>query len=152
MIELWTDGSCPSNGLTNAAGGWAYAIFIDDKLETTNKGKELNTTNQRMEMQGIIEGLKFIEKKYKINFEEIVVYTDSAYCLNCWQKKWWEKWINNGWVNSKKQPVKNKELWQELVPWFQKSSSQFNMVKVKGHNGIEKNELVDKLACEAAKS
>lgn len=150
MIELWTDGACSGNGQENASGGWGFAVYINDELKAYGSGWVEDTTNQRMEMQAIIEGLDFLEKNYEINFEEIRVFTDSAYCLNCWKQNWWKNWVANGWKTSKKEPVKNKDLWLKLIPWFGTSSLQFNMVKVKGHSGNKRNDFVDELARSAA--
>ena len=72
------------------------------------------------------------------------VYTDSAYIYQCMSQKWHINWIRNGWRNAKKEPVKNKELWEQLIPFFE--NKHFKFLKVAGHNGIEWNEKADKLA------
>lgn len=144
---IYTDGAVSNNGYENSKGGWAYIILKDNNEYISNYGKEDNTTNQRMELIAAIEGLKNIEID-KLNFEdEIIVKTDSAYLYNCWKNNWYSKWEINGWINSNKQRVANKELWEELIPFFKNSNVLFE--KVKGHSGDYYNELVDKLAVRA---
>ena len=84
--------------------------------------------------------------------ENITVLSDSAYCINCYKQGWWRAWVSNGWVNSKKEPVANKELWRQLIPFFE--NPLFSFVKVKGHNGNDTadaywNDIVDKMAVNA---
>ena len=82
-------------------------------------------------------------------FDKVEVYSDSAYCINCYQQSWWKAWLHNNWVNSKKEPIKNKELWEKLILYFQ--DARFQFIKVKGHNGDYWNERVDELAVAARK-
>lgn len=144
-IEIYTDGSCSGNGQKNASGGWGYIVLCDGK-KVAGSGKELNTTNQRMEMVAVISALSFVEKNYSLeNFrDEIIIYTDSAYISNCWKDSWYKKWLYNGWMNAKKEPIANRDLWIYLIPWF--DTPNFSIVKVKGHVGNHYNELVDQLA------
>ena len=141
-ISIYTDGACSGNGKSDATGGWGYIILGLKLFAIQGQGKEPSTTNQRMELQAAIEALKRIEK---ISFaDSITLYTDSAYLSNCWKQNWWRTWISNGWRNSKKEPVANKDLWEQLVPWF--DNVNFSIEKVKGHSGDKYNEIVDKLA------
>jgi ribonuclease HI len=78
---------------------------------------------------------------------EIVVYSDSAYVINCYKQKWYKKWQVNGWINSKKQPVANKELWEQLIPYFE--NPFFSFEKVAGHADNKYNNLVDEMAVKA---
>ena len=100
-----------------------------------------------MELTAVINFFKLSYKGF-IKFEEfspeIVIYTDSAYLHNCWKDKWWKKWEFNGWKNSKKEPVANRSLWEQLIPWF--NNSNFRIVKVKGHSDNKYNILADALA------
>ena len=97
-------------------------------------------------MLAIIEGCQYVEKNYPL-ITSVNIYSDSAYCINCYQQKWYKKWIQNGWVNSKKQSVKNRELWELLIPFFE--DNRFNFIKVKGHVGDKYNEMVDEMAVKA---
>ena len=81
------------------------------------------------------------------SLDKVEFYTDSAYIHNCYSQGWWKKWVINGWINSKKQPVANKELWELIIPLF--NNKQFSFYKVKGHQGDYWNEYVDKLAVSA---
>ena len=114
----------------------------------SGSGYAYDTTNNKMELKAIIEGLAAVRLLIENDdFNSIYVFSDSAYCVNCVEQKWYAKWQKNGWCNSKKEPVKNKELWKQLIPYFE--NPQFFFKKVKGHSGIEENEYVDKLAREA---
>lgn len=146
-LELWTDGSCKKNGQKGAYGGWGAVIIDKGDCEYRAYGKEEATTNNAMEMKAIIKGLNFIKEKYE-NSVKVIVYSDSAYILNCRTQRWYDSWIKNGWKNSKKEKVKNRELWEELIPYFEDELIDFQ--KVAGHVGIEYNEMVDNLAQSAA--
>lgn len=146
MFNIYTDGACKGNGQIHSRGGWGYVILNteDKNYFIENSGNEINTTNNRMEMIAVINALlNFSKKEEKIN-----IYTDSAYIHNCIKQKWYYTWKNNGWINSKKEPVKNKDLWEQIIPYFDNDNITF--IKVKGHNGDKWNEYVDKLAIVAA--
>ena len=99
-------------------------------------------TNNICELIAIIEGCIWAKESYPL--EKITIRTDSAYCHNCYTQKWYKNWQKNGWKNSKKEPVKNKELWIAL----DNEKSKFRnieFIKVKGHANDEGNILVDKL-------
>lgn len=131
---LATDGGYRAS--TNI-GAWAFVVEGD--ISIVDFGTEEGTTNQKMELKAIIEALKYA----KTNFpnEEIEVLSDSAYCVNGMNQRWFDKWILNRWLNSKSEPVKNKELWQELIDLDKELDVKY--VKVKGHNGDELNEMAD---------
>lgn len=146
---IYTDGSCRGNGKENNTGGYAFVILNEnDKVLVKRSCQELNTTNNRMEMKAIIEALG--EVMHFINGQNflIEIYSDSAYVHNCKTQKWYKSWQNNNWKNSKKEPVKNKELWELLIFFFEDARFIFN--KVKGHAGNKYNEIVDKLAVAAS--
>lgn len=150
-LKIYTDGSCKGNGGSNSRGGWAF-VFIDEEEEIILKlsGGELNTTNNRMELTAVIEAIRVAEvfaKSHRVIYCEI--YTDSAYIHNCIKQKWYKNWESNGWITSKKTPVLNKDLWMQLVPYFE--DARFDFFKVKGHTGKQDwNDMVDKLAQSAA--
>ena len=95
---------------------------------------------------GIISGCQNIIHSLNV-FDKVEVISDSAYCIRCYKDKWWENWLRNGWLNSKKQPVANKELWESLIPFFK--DNRFTFKNCKGHAGNYWNEYVDKLAVQA---
>jgi ribonuclease HI len=146
-LKIYTDGSCKGNGSSNSRGGWAF-VFIDEEEEIILKhsGREINTTNNRMELTAVIEAIQIAEvfaKSHRVIYCEI--YTDSAYIHNCIKQKWYKNWESNGWITSKKTPVLNKDLWMQLVPYFE--DARFDFFKVKGHTGKQDwNDMVDKLA------
>lgn len=147
--EIYTDGAASNNGCKNAIGGYAYAIWKDGELIKYGHGCEKGATNQQMELTAIIKGLKAAEQLSKLNFEEteMVVYTDSAYCQRCYAENWYMNWLWNGWLTNSKKPVANKELWEQLIPFF--TRTDVSLVKVKGHAHDKKNELVDQMAVNA---
>ena len=139
MIKIYTDGSCLSNP---GNGGWAAIIIKDDKI-TEISGNEKNTTNNRMELLAPISALSKIEDK-----ENIEIYTDSKY-VKQGITQWINNWKSNGWKTSKKEDVKNKDLWTQLDELNSSLEVQWNWVKA--HAGNEFNEKVDLLAKKAAK-
>ena len=138
MIKIYTDGSC----LTNPGnGGWAAIISEDGKMKKIT-GSEKNTTNNRMELLAPINALKQIDAKSKIE-----IFTDSQY-VKLGITDWINKWVNNNWQTSKKEDVKNKDLWIELYNLNQSLDVNWNWVKA--HAGNPHNEEVDLLAKQAA--
>jgi ribonuclease HI len=109
QIVIYTDGACSGNGGGNARGGWA-AILVHPSKERKLSGAESNATNQRMELRAAIEALKALTAPC-----QVTLYSDSAYMVNCFWDRWYEAWRQNGWRNKKKQPVANRELWEELL-------------------------------------
>lgn len=136
VVELYTDGACSGNP---GPGGWG-AILVYQGKEKELYGSAQNTTNQRMEIQAVIEGLKAL----KVKGWEVRVYSDSAYVVNAFHQDWLGKWQANGWKNSKKDEVANRDLWQELIDLCRQN--RVVMHKVKGHAGHEYNERCDQLA------
>jgi ribonuclease HI len=140
MIKIYTDGSCLNNP---GNGGWA-AIISDNGVVSKISGSEKNTTNNKMELIAPINALKKINKDKKVE-----IYTDSKY-VKLGITEWIHKWIKNNWQTSKKENVKNKELWIELYELTR--SFEINWIWVKAHAGNTLNEEVDMLAKRAAKS
>lgn len=137
-IILYTDGACSGNP---GPGGWGAVLIFND-IEKELSGANPNTTNNVMEITAVIEGLKALKRPCNVN-----IYSDSAYVVNCFEKNWINNWIKNNWVNSKKEPVKNKELWLELLNLTKIHKVTFN--KVKGHSNVKYNNRCDELARNA---
>ena len=143
--HIYTDGAASPNPGT---GGWAFAVVVDDKIIYKENGREENTTNQRMEMKAVAAACEFIstvQRAHGFIMDDFIIYTDSAYIYNCYSAKWYAAWERNGWRNSKKEPVANRDLWEEIVPFFE----NVGFKKVRGHCGNKYNEIVDKLAVAA---
>jgi ribonuclease HI len=140
MIKIYTDGSCLDNP---GNGGWA-AIINDNDTIIKISGGEKNTTNNKMELMAPINALKKINKGKKVE-----IYIDSKY-VKLGITEWIHKWIKNNWQTSKKENVKNKELWIELFKLTK--SFEINWIWVKAHSGDALNEEVDSLAKKAAES
>ena len=138
MIKIYTDGSCLSNP---GNGGWAAIININGDIKKIS-GNEKNTTNNRMELMAPINALKNINSK-----DPIEIFTDSKYVKNG-INEWINTWVLNNWKTSKKENVKNKDLWLELHKLNQSLNVKWNWVKA--HAGDPLNEEVDILAKKAA--
>ena len=146
MYEIYTDGATSKNGYEGSQGGYAWALIKDGECIDYASYAIAPATNNICEMMAIIMACEEILPILE-DFDGVIVYSDSAYCINCYKQFWWKAWLHNNWVNSKKEPVKNKELWEKLIPFFQ--DARFQFVKVKGHAGNVYNEFVDRLAVEA---
>jgi ribonuclease HI/uncharacterized phage-like protein YoqJ len=131
---VYTDGACSGNP---GPGGWAWAV-PDGPFAT---GAERSTTNQRMELAAALEAVRSLAGPLQ-------VVSDSTYLVNCFRDRWWEGWIARGWVNSQRKPVANRDLWEPLVDEVVERRIGFRWVK--GHSGDPWNDLVDRLAVEAA--
>lgn len=140
-ILIYADGGCRGNRKNDNVGGWGVFLKYND-YEKTLYGGTKNTTNNKMELTSVIKGLKACKKR---DVQTIVVM-DSSYVVD--NLKWVPTWKKKNWRNSKNKPVKNKELWEELyklVCLF----SKIQFKRVKGHSGIEGNEIADSLANKA---
>lgn len=147
---IYCDGSTRANGQADAVGGWAYLVSIQEfgePYQFIGVGSAEGTTNQRMELTAAINALDKIVDEL-CPFDQVEVYTDSAYLHNCYKQKWYLNWQMNGWKNSKKQPVANQDLWEKLIPYFEAPNIEF--LKVKGHADNELNNYVDELAQKAS--
>lgn len=140
-IEVYTDGACSGNP---GPGGWG-AVLLSGAHSKEIRGGEPQTTNQRMELQAVIEALKAL----KVKGWKVKVHSDSAYVVNAFNQKWLDKWQRNGWRNSKKEPVANQDLWRSLLELTK--ANQVHIIKVKGHAGHVHNERCDELARQAIK-
>ena len=140
MIKIYTDGSCLNNP---GNGGWAAIINHNGNVVKIS-GSEKETTNNKMELMAPIKALQKIDKD-----EQIEIYTDSKY-VKLGITEWIHKWKKNNWQTSKKEPVKNKDLWIQLYDLT--SSFEISWIWVKAHAGNTLNEEVDLLAKKAAES
>jgi ribonuclease HI len=140
MITIYTDGSCLNNP---GNGGWAAIINLNGEIKRIS-GSVKDTTNNKMELMAPIKALQEIKKK-----QSIEIYTDSQY-VRLGITNWVHKWIKNNWQTSKKEPVKNKELWMQLYKLT--DSHDIKWIWVKAHAGNILNEEVDLLAKQAAES
>jgi ribonuclease HI len=134
MIFLYTDGACSGNP---GPGGWG-ALIRRETGDIELSGGETNTTNNKMELTAVIEGLRRIEKE-----SDVTIVTDSEYVKNG-MTKWIFNWLKNNWRTAAKQPVKNKELWLALLALTK--SRKITWQWVKGHSGHTENERCDSLA------
>ena len=138
MIKIYTDGSCIGNP---GKGGWAAIIFMNNEKKILKGSKDL-TTNNQMELTATIKALEYVSTKDKIQ-----IYTDSKY-VKQGITEWITKWKINGWKTSKKEEVKNKDLWLELDNLTSKNSIEW--VWVKAHSDNDLNNEVDLLARKEA--
>lgn len=140
-ITIYTDGACSGNP---GPGGWG-AILMMGEIKKEISGGSANTTNNIMELTAAIEALKMLKRPCRVN-----LYSDSAYVVNAFVQKWIYGWIKKEWKTSGNEPVKNKELWQELYSFTKIHDVKF--IKVKGHADNEFNNRCDELArMESAK-
>ncbi|HEV8437411.1 MAG TPA: ribonuclease HI [Methylomirabilota bacterium] len=135
---MYTDGACSGNP---GPGGWA-AIVTDGAQEHELSGGESPTTNQRMELMGAIEGLRSLDGRRRV-----AIYSDSAYLVNCFRDRWYERWRQNGWRNVQKKPVGNRDLWEALIALVERHDVSWH--KVAGHSGDVLNDRADRLARSA---
>ncbi len=140
QIELFTDGACSGNP---GPGGWG-AILRYQGHEKELSGGEAMTTNNRMEMIAVIEGLKALKEPC-----EVILTSDSKYVCDALKLGWAKKWKQNGWIKSDKSKAKNPELWDELLTLTEKHRLTIRWVR--GHNGHPENERCDKLATAQAR-
>jgi len=133
-VDMWTDGACKGNPGVGGWGAWMRAAGKEREL----CGGERETTNNRMELTAVIEGLKALNRPCAVT-----LHVDSQYVMNG-VKSWMAGWKRNGWRTRDKKPVKNQELWMALDE--QVARHQVEWVWVKGHAGDPGNERADELA------
>lgn len=138
-VEIYTDGGCRGNQKENNIGAIGVVLKYGQHIKEYSQVYR-NTTNNRMEIQAAITGLKHM-KRFDI---PVVIKSDSAYLVNCINNKWYESWLNNGWLTSTRKPVENRDLWIELIDLMEKFNS-ISFVKVKGHSTDEGNNRADEL-------
>lgn len=139
-VILYTDGACSGNP---GPGGWGAILFYYDNKAVEHKleisGGEKDTTNNRMELTAVIEGIKKLTKPC-----HITVYSDSQYVCNAFNKGWLYGWIKKNWINSSKEPVKNVDLWKLYLNVSHGHEIEF--INVKGHSDNINNNRCDELA------
>lgn len=137
-IQLFSDGACSGNP---GPGGWG-AILRYKNSEKELSGGEKETTNNRMELLGVISALETLKEPC-----DVEICTDSKYVVDAFEKKWLESWKVNGWKTAGKKPVKNRELWERLLK--QASIHNLSWKWIRGHAGHTENERCDRIAVEA---
>jgi len=139
-VILYTDGACSGNP---GPGGWG-ALLIWNGTEKELSGGESNTTNNRMEMQAIIEGLRALKEPCHVK-----IHSDSALIINAFNQNWIGNWQKRGWKKANKKPVENQDLWNEMLKVMK--PHKVDWIKVKGHSNNELNNRVDRIAVTASK-
>lgn len=137
-VEIFTDGACKGNP---GPGGWGVLLRMG-KHQKELSGGEPDTTNNRMEMRAVIEGLNALVEPCQVD-----LYTDSKYVVDG-ITKWVHGWKKRGWINASKKPVRNEDLWHDLIEAELRHEVSWHWVK--GHNGHAENERADRLASDAA--
>ena len=135
---VYTDGACRGNP---GPGGWAWAV----PGGRFRSGAEEHTTNQRMELRAVLDAVTTLPGRLE-------VVSDSTYVVNCFRDRWWAGWERRGWRNSQRQEVANQDLWRPLVAAYREDPERIRFRWVKGHGSDPHNDLVDRLAVEAAGS
>lgn len=139
-VILYTDGACSGNP---GPGGWGALLLWKGK-EKEMTGGAPDTTNNRMEMMAVIEGLKALKKPCYVK-----IHSDSALIVNTFKKGWIESWQKKDWKKSNKKPVENRDLWEAMLKVMEPHTIEW--IKVKGHADNQLNNRVDRLAVEASK-
>ena len=134
-VDIYTDGACSGNP---GMGGWGVVLIYSGHIKELS-GYNNYTTNNRMELFSIIQGLKCLKEKCSVT-----VYSDSAYAVDAINKGWVTKWENSGWKTADKGEVKNRDLWTDLLLTI--SGHEVEFVKVKGHSDNFYNNRCDEMA------
>lgn len=140
-VTIFTDGSCDTK---SGEGGWGYLLLYRGRRKTAS-GYEGGTTNNRMELTAAVRALEALKEPCKVT-----LVTDSQYLKKAFTDGWLRSWQKNGWKTASKQPVKNKDLWLELLRLTAEHEVQWSWTR--GHAGHAENELVDGLALEARRT
>ena len=139
-VDIYSDGACSGNP---GPGGWGTVLLFGPHIKEMSGG-EPHTTNNRMELLGAIRGLEELTERCAVR-----LHSDSAYVINCFKQGWYRNWQRNGWRNAAKQPVENRDLWEQIVALASKHDVEW--VKVKGHSDDKWNNRCDELARAEAK-
>lgn len=138
QVTLYTDGACSGNP---GPGGWA-CVLLYNELKRRISGYESHTTNNKMELMGVISGLESLTRPMPV-----LIITDSQYVKNAFTAGWLDNWQKNGWKTKSGDPVKNQDLWLKLSLLQRKHNLFWQWVK--GHSGNEYNDMCDELARNA---
>ena len=137
QVEIYTDGACSGNP---GPGGWGVILRYKG-ISRELSGGDASTTNNRMELSAVINGLGALKEPC-----DVTLYSDSKYIIDAIQKGWAKKWKANGWMRNKKEPALNSDLWENLLQLLDLHQVEF--IWVKGHAGHPENERCDQLAVE----
>ena len=140
-VTIWTDGSCDT---TSGDGGWGYLMRWRDH-ERTDAAYAPNTTNNRMELTAAVEALRALKEPCRVR-----LVTDSQYLKKAFTDGWLDTWLRNGWRTASRAPVKNRDLWEELLALTETHDVTWSWTR--GHAGHAENETVDRLALDARRS
>ncbi len=140
-ITIYTDGACSGNP---GPGGFAAVLLDSHGRRREISGGFRNTTNNRMELLGVISALEALKRPC-----DVTLFSDSEYVVNAVTKGWLKSWRAKGWKKSDKQPVKNIDMWERLIPLLEEHNIEFRWTK--GHAGNPENERCDELAVVASK-
>jgi len=147
VYYIYTDGACQPNP---GRGGWAFILFPenDPKNKIVKQGNSLESTNNKMELQAILEGMQYFLDNIWTGSEQLHIYSDSKYLVNG-INDWVDGWSNRQWIKSDKKPVLNKEIWERIL--VLKNKINPIAIHIDGHSGNVINEEVDQLAVQAIK-
>jgi len=138
-LKIYTDGACSGNQTDKNFGGWGAVLEYGGHRKEVFGG-EADTTNNRMEMTALLRALEAVTKEG----QNIEVYSDSSYLVNCFRQGWHENWSRNGWKTAGGKPVENRDLWESLLPYLERHRLRF--YRVKGHINLKSKKLdVDSL-------
>ncbi len=139
-VQIYTDGACSGN-----PGPGGYGVILRyGGYEKKLSGGEAETTNNRMELTAVIEGLRALNQKCRVD-----IYSDSKYFIDAVDKGWAESWRRNGWMRNKKEKALNPDLWETVLDLLKKHEVTLHWVK--GHSGNPENEECDRMAVEQSK-
>lgn len=138
-VLMYTDGACSGNP---GPGGWGVLLEANG-TEKELSGGEAHSTNNRMEMMAVIEGLKALKRPCKVT-----ICSDSALIINAFSQGWIDNWKRKGWKKADKKPVENRDLWEQMLQAMQ--PHQIIWKKVKGHSTDPRNNRVDQIAVQAS--
>ena len=129
-LNIYTDGACSGKQFDANVGGWGAILEFGEHVKELHGG-EVNTTNNRMELAAVIAAFRALKR----GGLKIRVFTDSSYVATCFRDRWYINWRKNGWKNAKKEPVENRELWEELLALVEQNEVSF--YRVKGHVNLD---------------
>ncbi len=138
-VDIYTDGASSGNP---GPGGYGVVLLYNNHRKELSGGFR-KTTNNRMELKAVIEGLKALKSKCKVT-----IYSDSKYIVDAVEKGWLDNWAGKGWVRNKKDKLSNPDLWRELYALLKEHEAEFKWVE--GHKGNVENERCDLMAVKAS--
>lgn len=143
-LKIYADGGCRGNQSDNNIGAYGFIILDENDNVMHKEAKAFkNTTNNKMELLGVIKAIEYINSTYNNSSFILEIYSDSSYVCDAFNKGWINGWIKNNWLTAKKQLVKNKDLWSQLLSCSKQHSLNFKWIK--GHAGNDYNEMCDNL-------